>query len=411
MAMSDEIEHSERGPSGAQRWRNCKASVLESRGLPDTAGIYAAEGTAFHDFAADCLELGIDPHQMLGATKAVPGFGTFTLDRVMANHMQVGIDLVMAFASEPGAKMIVEQKVPLDEWVGPGEIGTMDVGILNVWKRRIVTFDWKYGAGVPVSPIWNDQGILYTLGLWSKWGREAFAGLDPAEIEVVIIIEQPRAPGGGGVWTTTMDMLLREGKLIRKDADDTLKPDAPYQPSVETCKFCKAAQHNTCKVRAAFVLDSVGAKFDTLDVDEPLTFTPTRALAPEVRSQLLLNRKMIEDYLHQLHDEAMADAAKGEPVPGLKRVLGRSPARKWQDPAKAAILLERQFFDDAYTLKLLSPSQAQDMIGKARFNERFSRLVANGEPSPILVPEDDKRPALRDVHDKFDSLIDDNPLI
>jgi hypothetical protein len=406
----DEIEHSKRGPSGAHRWRACPGSVEEEANLRDTAGFFAAEGTAFHSFAADCLELGIEPFGMIGSTMEVEPHGVFELDRTMANHMLAGLDIVWSYADAPGAKLIVEQKVPLDEWVGPGELGTMDAGVIDVWNRRFVTFDWKYGAGVPVSPIWNDQGILYTLGAWTKWGRDAFRGIDPREIEVIIIIEQPRAPGGGGVWRTTMDVLLREGVKIRADADRTLIPGAPRVPGIPQCKFCKAAFHNTCQARARFVLDTVGSKFDTLEdqfhLGESFDLIDARALSPEARSQILLNRDLIEGFLQQLHDEAVRDAELGNPVPGLKRVLGRNPRRKWQDEEKVAIVLEREFLDDAYVKKLLSPAQAEDLMGKRPFVARFSRHVEQGEPKVILVPSDDKREALSSVHDKFDSLIE-----
>jgi hypothetical protein len=413
--MTAEEDHSPRGPSTAHRWRKCAASVREERGLPDTAGVFAAEGTAFHSFGADCLEMGIPPHTMIGAKTVVPGFGTYVMDQTMAGHMRVGYDLVMALSSDPGCKLFIEKKVPLDEWIGPGEIGTLDVGIINVQKRRITTFDWKYGAGVPVSPEENDQGILYTLGLWTQWGEEAFAGIAPEDIQVTIIIEQPRAAGGGGVWETTMARILETGRAIRKAADLTLKPDAPYAPSAETCKFCKAAYHNTCKVRAAFVLDSLGAKFDTLEGQiseiEPLDLRPLRALSPEARTQLVLNRKMIGQYLEQVHQEAMSDAEKGLPTPGLKLVMGRASPRKWRDEDKAAILLEKELAQAAYQKKILSPTQAEEAIGKQEFATRFGALVQAGEPHPILVSAADKRPPVSTVHDKFDSIHDDTSLI
>lgn len=407
----EEQEHSERGPSTAARWRACKASVLKSRGLPDVPTMYAAEGTVFHHYAAICLELGLPPHHFVGETLDVPPFGRLTFDKTMAQHMMPGLDFFGPLADAPGAKLIVEQKVPLDRWVGPGEKGTMDIAILNRSRRQIVTGDWKYGAGVPVHPEWNDQGILYTCGAWDKWGEAMFEGIDPSEIEVLIVIEQPRAPGGGGVWETTMDVILREGAAIRRDAEETLIPGAPFNPGHKQCQFCKAARFNTCEARAQFIVERLHNRFDELDADfiggQAMTFP--KAISPEARSQLLAHRKLIENWLDQLHEEAMEDAEQGRPVPGFKRVLGRAPHRKWRDEKKAAQVLVSRLNEDAYQRKLLSPAQVEELVGKRAYQKDYERHVSLGVPKPVLVPLEDKRIELANVHDLFDSIADDNP--
>lgn len=432
MSEEDEILHSERGPSTAHRWRKCKASVKASRGLPNTAGIEAAYGTVFHDFAADCLELGIDPQGFVGDRMWVDEqHGWITFDQEMADNMLNGLDLVWAMADVPGAKLIVEERVSLEKWVGPGEFGTTDAAIIDTLNRRLVVFDWKYGQGVPVSPERNDQAMLYALGTWSTFARRMFfeamaeeigweqaewadAGGAPWEedIEVVIMIEQPRAPGGGGTWTTTMGELLNEGRKIRRDADETMLDDAEFNPGPKQCQFCLAAKFNRCKARAAYVLEAVGTDFDGLDemedYEEELALPDTRSLTPEQRTKVLLNRKLIEKFLDDLHEEALRDAKARREVPGMKLVAGRNPPRRWADPYKAEVLLEHNFAHKAYTKKILSPAQAEEKIGKREFKTRFSRMVDVGEAKPILVPESDKRDPLPDITSDFDGLVDDD---
>src|SRR5690606_14314581 len=97
-----------------------------------------------------------------------------------------------------------------------------------------------------------------------------------------------------------------------------------------------------------------------------------RALTPEQRSFILLNRAMFTKWLDDLHAEAYDDAIKGRPVPNMKLVLGRSPARKWKDEEKEKVILERRFgVEGAYTKKLLSPAQAEEKVGKKEFAEKF----------------------------------------
>jgi len=433
MSHEDEEQaHSERGPSTAHRWRPCPGSVRLSRGLPNTAGIEAAYGTVFHDFAADCLELGLDPQGFVGDRMWVDEeHGWITFDQAMADNMLNGLDLVWAMADVPGAKLIVEERVSLEEWVGKGEFGTTDAAIIDPLNWRMVVFDWKYGQGVPVSPEMNDQAMLYALGTWSTFARRMFlealaerigweeaemadAGGAPWEddIEVIIMIEQPRAPGGGGTWTTTMGDLLHEGRKIKRDAKRTEDPNAPFNPGPKQCQFCLAAKFNRCKARAEMVLEAAGQDFDDLDdaalTGAPLVMPETRSLTPEQRSAVLLNRKLIEKFLDDLHAEAMQDANSARPVPGMKLVAGRNPPRKWRDEFKAEVLLEHDFAQKAFTKKSLSPTQVEEKVGKRAFKTRYSRMVDIGEAKPILVPDSDKRDPLPDITSDFDGLVDDD---
>jgi hypothetical protein len=429
---AEEIEHSERGPSTAHRWRPCPASVIASRGIPNEAGIAAAMGTVFHEYAAICVEFGLDPQGFVGDKMYVKGFGWLTFDQEMADSMLNGLDLLWAMNDVSGAKMIVETKVNLEVWVGPGEFGTADVAIIDVTNWRIIVFDWKYGQGVPVSPDHNDQAILYALGTWSTFARQMFLeamaeadGWDAAmraeagapwedDIEVIIMIEQPRAPGGGGTWVTTMGELLAEGERIRADADASLVPGAPFVPGPKQCQFCPAARVNKCKARAEMLLAEVGQDFDGLEDDfiagAEMEVPEARSLTPEQRTQVLLHRSMIEKFLDQLHLEAYQDAKSHRPTPGLKLVPGRNPPRKWKDPVRAELMLEHDLAHKAFTKKLLSPTQVEGTVGKRSYQTRFAAMVDLGEAKPILVPESDKRQRLPDITSDFDDLENDDDL-
>lgn len=404
-------EHSERGPSTASRWRKCPASVRESRGLEDTPTIYAAEGTVFHHYAALCLKFGFDPALFIGAQRTVEPFGKLRFTEEMAKKMMPGLHFARSFMRE-GAQVYVERKVSLKNWIGKGEFGSIDLLIVNFDDAEIVDFDWKWGAGVPVQPEWNDQAILYTLGGWDAFARDEFArrGVRARDVKVIIAIEQPRAPGGGGVWETNMHDLLREGRKIREDADATLDPDAPYRPG-EACKFCRAARRNTCKARARHVAKSLGQKFDQLDSEfaegRKMKLPERKALTPEQRSQLLLHRKLIEDFLKQIHDEAVDDLKKGRAIPGLKIVAGRNPPRKWCDPNVTRLIMDNELGEEAYERKYLTPNQLEEKVGRLQYKQVWQHHVDHGEAKPILVDKTDKRPAIEDLTRRFDDIIED----
>lgn len=420
--------HSEMSPSTAHRWRPCPGAVEEERGLPDEVGEEAIQGTVFHDYAADILELGLDPFTLVGDRYLAEDGAYREFTKEMAVKMIPGLDMLWSMADVPDTTMYVEKRVNLENWVGPDESGTSDAFLVMPVLWRLVTFDWKWGAGVPVQPDWNDQAILYTLGVWDTyaelpfqeaWARENIAGRSEYDtweeardaIEVVIIIEQPRAAGGGGVWKTTLGEILREGKKIKRDAERAQKPGAPRIPGAKQCKFCKAARHNTCKARAEYVSDLVGLELDEMEDDLNMGIEPMlrdrKALTPEQRSQIVLHAKLVTDWLNQLHDEVMTDAKHGDPTPGLKRVAGRRGSRKWKDDDKAEIMVTHDFKEAAFTKKLLSPAAVEDEVGKKKYRERFEAFVTQSDSKPILVAEDDPRPALVTDEELLDELWDE----
>ncbi len=420
--------HSEMGPSTAHRWRRCYGSVALSRGLPDTARIEAAYGTVFHYFAALCLELGLDPQGFVGDTYPVEGFGVLKFDQEMADNMLFALDFLWSMADSDTAIMIVEKRVGLQIWVGKGEFGTTDVAIFDPVNWRIIVFDWKYGAGVPVSPVRNDQAILYFLGSWNDFGYQIFhdyllattgdLAFEEApwfeDIEVIVMIEQPRAQGGGGDWTTNVGELLSIGEQIKYDARMAKSPEGAtmFNPGPEQCKFCKAAKANICAPRARMLLEEAGLDFDALEGDFTVNAEPElprpRALSPEQRSQVLIHKGMIEKYLDDLHREAYDDAMKGRAVPGLKLVVGRSPPRKWVNEKRAEMLLRKRHGSAAFTRKLISPAGAEELEGKRSVALHYGKLIESGEGKPILVPDHDKRSAVPSYVDDFDLVEDDN---
>lgn len=410
------LEHSNRGPSGAHRWRKCHAAPTLEAGLPDCSGKEAALGTVFHEYAAMCLELGLDPHVFIGAEcDTGPRWGTLVFDDEMARSMLQGLDYCRDLAEEPGAEMFVEVRVDISPWCGPGEFGTSDVIIINLRKLKVTVFDWKYGAGVPVQPEWNDQAILYFLGSWNTIIKKLLPDdFDPADLDVDIVIEQPRADGGGGVWHTDAATLLKEGKKIKRDADLTHVENPIFDPGPKQCFFCKGAALKKCEAHANFILSVFDTKLDEIDeyIEAEAILPLPDALTPEQRAFVLLNKDMVVKWFNDLHADAYNDAMNGKPTPFQKLVEGRRPARAWKDEEKAKVRVIRAFGEaKAYTRKLLSPAQVQDEVGKKEYMERFAHFVNVGKAKPELVPETDRRDPLPDHEARFDAAMDETSLV
>ena len=384
--------HARLSPSASYRWLRCPGSVnfLEKIEEDLTEGTHAAEGTILHSFCEDALKTGKDAYSYIGEVREHDGY-KLEFDEELAEMMQEGLEYI---DSIPG-KLFVEYRVDLSRWM-PGQFGTLDVGICG--KRLITIFDWKWGMQ-PVSPIENTQLMCYALGFWDNVARE----ITDAE-KFRLVIWQPRAPGGGGEWDVTLDDLLVFGKKLKKSAEATYDKDAPRIPGLIQCQYCEGAKSLKCPEYVEFNMRMVFEDFDELDKDieddTPPSLSPT-ALTPERRSYLLKHRPMIDKFFDRLQAQTLEDALAGRPTPGLKAVYGRTPPRKWKDREAAEKVLTRLLGNDAYNLKLKTPTQIEKELPPKIF-ARYDHLIEKGSPKPVLVSEDDARPPIPPITDLFD---------
>lgn len=403
--MTEELAHSPLGPSRWPRFVRCPGSVQAEEAFPDTTTVWAAEGTAFHHLMAVCLELGFDADDFCGKGYRiwVEGF-EFEFDNEMADAARDGIDYLRGLlAEEPGWKMYVETRVDISPWTREGEFGTSDVLLVNERARHKIVWDWKYGKGVPVYAHDDYQTLGYCLGAWQTITGPLF-GWDPSDIKVTVMIEQPRIPGAGGVSETTMVRVLEFGDYVRRQTAAADRPNAPRHAGDKQCRDCRA--NTVCGTFAEWNMSLIGMEFDDLDTDiEQLE--PPEDVTPDRRSTILRARPLIDKWLDGLHASAYRDAELGDPVPRLKLVEGRRPARKFMENQEHKVeqILRRELGEKAFhSPKMLSPAQAQDEMGKVRYERTLARFVNRGQPKPVLVPVEDRRKALVTVGEMFDDL-------
>lgn len=407
--MSEELEHSLRGPSGASGWRRCHGKINAEHGLPDKAGREAAEGTVFHEYAAMCLMFDLDPeHFPLGTIHEQDGY-RIEYDEDMVRYMQEGLDWVRS-NWEPGDVVFIEKRVDISPWAGEGEFGTCDLCIIKFKTKKLIIFDWKYGKGIAVSPVKNDQQYCYTLGCWNTFGlANLFADTDPKDIEVEFYIEQPRMAGGGGSWITNMADVLAEGELIKEDAKATMDPAAPRTPGEKQCTFCRAA--GKCGPQAKWLLETYGQKYD--DVKEAVAlgvgpaFDDPNELDPMVRNFMLLHWKAFKRFVDRAHAIVLHEMKSDKDNPLLKAVDGK-PGRRFYLPSSIkdaeAELIELVGEDKAYETKLVSPAVGEKLVGKKVWKAKMAAYIDQPKPKPILVGLDDKRKPIQDFASKYDDI-------
>ena len=368
------MKHSTLGASAAHRWLECPASVRMQEGEKDTAGFAAQEGTAAHALGEEALRAQLHPDTFIGDT-----FEGFVVDAEMAEQVGKYYDYVTDLFNSENHNLMIERRVEYTDWV-PNGFGTADAIAIGNGVCHVI--DLKYGKS-PVYADNNPQGMLYALGC-----LQGFEWLHDMDLFVIHII-QPRI-GNFSEWSIRKDDLIAFGEYARERAALTLLEHAPYAPSAKSCQWCKAQAR--CEALAEHNLEILCSDFDSIDLPE------VGKLTNEEIAQIIPNAGLIKGWLDALATKALDEALVGA-MPGYKAVAGRS-TREWGD-AEAAEKFLRQTrklkVDQAYTKKLISPTQAEKILGKK--DDRLNGLIVKPPGKPSLAPADDKRPALNNLDD------------
>ena len=363
------VAHAKLSASGAHRWINCAGSVAAEAAMPygNKSSVFAEEGTRAHDLAENALREGV-------------AADTLTDDKDMADFVQVYVDYVRSFKA---SHMTIEERVDFSDWVPEG-FGTADA--ILIYDNTLHVCDLKYGRGVQVFAEDNPQGLLYALGAYAEYGF-ALDGVDTIKISIV----QPRLDHISE-WTVSLDYLMKWAERVSQAAQAALEPDAPLNPGEKQCRFCAAKA--TCSALMRFTQDAILSDFDDLDL------SPANKLTDKQLRMIMEAKPLIEGFLSAVQDHIKAKLDAGETFDGFKLVEGRS-VRRWDDETKAADALESLIGDDAYKKSLISPAQAEKVLGKAKKAD-IQDMIVKPRGAPTLAPESDKRPSINVTADDFE---------
>ena len=377
------IKHALLGASSAARWIACPPSARLTEHMEGGSSKYAAEGSRAHEVCEahlrhclKCWNAG-QTAPILGESIRLDGQPDDPAEMVRAANLYVDFlhGLWLGFTSHPG--VFIEQEVNVEQWV-PGGFGTCDCLLIGDGVLHIV--DFKYGQGVPVSPVRNPQLMYYALGAY-----DLFAATD--EIQTVrMSIVQPRIQEEPETFEMPLEDLLDWAReVLQPAAEMAWRGEGVYHPGGH-CRFCKA--YPSCRAWQK--------QYGPLAGFEP--YPEPATLSDEELGEWLRKLVGLADYAHDLEEYARQALLDGHQIPGWKLVEGRS-TRKWSDQDAAFRQMQAAGFDEAvlYTRTPISLTVAERMIGKKKFAETMSAFITKAPGAPKLANDSDPRPAYNNL--------------
>jgi len=317
-------KHARLSASRTDRFMQCPGSYrLESLMPWEPAGEAAAIGTAIHELS-----------EIILSGKEVPA-GTDPDHVAMA---QSYADFVNNLVENPRKKLI---EVNLDEGLKslhPALGGTADAVLVD--GNHLHVIDLKTGR-VAVDATDNKQLLTYALGAMRQFKA-------PNTIECTMHIFQPRV--GHSKWTVSGLRLELHGRRLQSAAELALSGDAPTNPSVDACRYCKAK--TICPSMREKVQET--ARSD---------FKPDTTVTPE----MLDDAALVAAWADAVQAAAKEQLANGKSIQGWTMRLGRK-TKFWKDEK----LVQEAFKDMLIAWELKSPSAvlklgvevSEDLVGE-----------------------------------------------
>jgi hypothetical protein len=343
--------------------------------MPDGESSYALEGTLAHAYCAHKLKafLGADTSaEDAEIAQLNAEYHTGEMDEHTDTYKTIVLEKLNAARSiTPDAQLLVETRLDFSEYV-PEAFGTSDATIIADGLMEVI--DFKYGKGVKVSAVDNEQMKIYALGAWLKYSFEY-------RIERIrMTIVQPRIDNLSE-FEMPVDRLLRWAEEeLRPKAKEAYGYNGKQHPG-EWCQFCKVKC--ACKALADRCTGIARSNTDTGLI------TPQK-----IASDILPWLPIIKSWVSSMEDYTLQQALSGVTYPGYKLVEGRSTRKITDENAVMSILSEHGYASVEYLkpAALLGISDLEKLIGKKRFAMLCSDYITKPQGKPTLATIDDKRP-------------------
>ncbi len=363
---------------------NCTAAPRLEADAPDSESSYALEGTLAHAFCARKLKkhLGLSTAaEDAEIAELSPRFYSGEMDEYTDAYATAVIERLQAARTmTPDARLLVETRLDFSEYV-PESFGTSDATIIADGLMEVI--DFKYGKGVRVEAVHNEQMMIYALGAFLRHSLEY--GIRRVRMTIV----QPRIDNLSEYEISVADLLRWADEELRPKAREAFDGTGAQRPG-EWCRFCRVK--GACKALAGKCVDTARAMSD------PALLTP-EDMARDVLPWL----STVKSWVASIEEYTLQQALSGVAYSGYKVVEGRS-VRRISDENAVADILHDQGYDDSEFMKpsqLCGITELERLVGKKRFTQLCGDYVTKPQGKPTLVEAGDKRPAYNTAADDF----------
>ncbi|EIY48022.1 DUF2800 domain-containing protein [Bacteroides nordii] len=378
--------HAILSPSAAYRWLACTPSARFEEQIPEEENLYAAEGTLAHELAAVLLlekTGGRVDDDTLKAIKANPLYSS-----EMQEYCEGYASFVAGLAR--GVHVYIEHEYDMSKYI-PLQFGTCDASFIK--GSEIWVVDFKYGAGVSVSPTANKQMMCYALGVYDYHSKGySLKGAN-------LLIYQPRASSKSEYnpkpWYISVEDLLRWAETEAKPKGRlAIAGMGDFVPG-QHCQFCKAITLcKACYDRFSDVkkIKDKRAMTDT-DIATVLTYGP-----------------LIASWVKKVEEDTVKRLENGNSLKGFKLVAGRGRRAFKNEDDVVDILIGEGYEDQIFDSSLKSLTAIEKLMGPKRFKEIFADEVMTIPGKVQIAPVDDDRPAVGasaadEYDDEYDELL------
>ena len=379
----NEAAHADAGPSSADRWIECPASVVLGRGKKRKATAYTREGSAAHRLA----ELELTGHDTRNIKEIEIEGEAIEITQEMREHVSVYVTVGEALR-ENADIFRIEERGDLSWLYAPQHMpepifGTSDLVSYTAAERILRVVDFKYGQGYAVNPENNPQLMIYALQQLGKFTSDF-----PIKIQLVVV--QPRA-GDAPVRKHTMLLseLMKWSKEILEPAIQRIADGDTTENPGDHCRWC---------VRAAECSALYGKALEVAQMNFKPQPPAPQDLTPQQISTIMAQASLISDWISRVRSYAEDMLKNGHEVPGWKLVQKRA-TRKWSDN----IAVEKRLIEDLAIpeLEVLTEPELKSVAQVEKILKAYGLklteledLITKESSGLTLVSSDDARDAV-----------------
>ncbi len=260
----------------------------------------------------------------------------------------------------------VEQVLEMD--YAPDTHGTADAIIIA--GDTLTVIDNKTGF-IPVK-VFEGNELNSQLGIYGLYAYKLFKDIYPIK-KIRLVIYQERIHNVDDKTIDAEDLLEWEVSVLRPAAKEAQNPNAEAV-SGKWCKYCPG--RSICRRRSEDAL--------SIDVDKK----PEIMTDVEIE-ELLPKLDFIIDYCTSIKDYALKKAIEGKKWKGYVLSESNTKRKISDEEAVKRILKEAGYCPEVS--KLMSISELQKLVGKAKFNDLVGQYVIKPKGQPVLAPEPDAK--------------------